>query len=132
MSEKRGAIHISGVSSEDYFTYIWKYADSGEVFREFMHADDLADACVFLMKKHDYKDVGEFVNIGSGRDIKIKELAILIKEIVGFEGEIKHDLSKPEGTPRKLLDVSKIKKLGWEAKIGLMEGIRNTFDWYCS
>lgn len=123
----RNTLEELGIT-EDYVV-LW---GSGEVFREFMHADELADACVFLMKKHDYKDVGEFVNIGSGRDIKIKDLAILINEIVGFEGEIKHDFSKPDGTPRKLLDVSKIKKLGWEAKIGLMEGIKKTYHWYCS
>jgi GDP-L-fucose synthase len=71
-----------------------------------------------------------FVNVGTGVDIKIKELAIMIKEIVGFKGEIKHDLSKPDGTLRKLLDVSKVKQLGWKPKIGLEEGIRKVYNWY--
>jgi GDP-L-fucose synthase len=105
---------------------------AGEVYREFLHADDLADACIFLMLDYDYDALGEFINIGTGEDIKIKVLAKLIKEIVGFEGEIKHDLAKPDGTPRKLLDVSKIKAMGWEAKIGINNGIRQTYDWYCN
>jgi len=71
-----------------------------------------------------------FVNIGVGEDIRIKDLAQLIKDIVGFEGEIKHDLSKPDGTPRKLLDISKIKALGWEPKVSLEEGIKRTYEWY--
>jgi len=105
---------------------------SGEVYREFMHVDDLADACVFLMENHDFQDIGEFINIGTGDDIKINDLAGLIKETTGFEGEIIHDLSKPDGTPRKLLDVSRMRVLGWEAKIGLQEGIKRTYDWYLS
>ena len=104
----------------------------GEAYREFLHADDLADACVFLMLNYGHKDLGEFVNIGTGDDLKIKDLAILVKEIVGFDGEIKHDLSKPDGTPRKLLDVSKMKSLGWEAKISLKKGIIQTYDLYCN
>ncbi len=105
---------------------------SGEVYREFMHVDDLAKACVFLMENCDYQDIGEFINVGTGEDVKIKKLAQIVKEIVGFDGEIRHDVSKPDGTPRKLLDVSKIKRLGWEAKIRIEEGIRKTYDWYCS
>jgi GDP-L-fucose synthase len=104
---------------------------TGDVYRDFLHADDLSDACIFLMMNYGHEDIGEFVNIGAGEDIKIKDLANLIKEIVGFDGEIKHDLSKPDGTPRKLLDVSKIKSLGWEAKIGLKKGIMKTYAWYC-
>ncbi len=108
---------------------------TGEPYREFLHVDDLADACVFLMEKVEAKDMRKlspdyFVNIGVGEDIKIKDLARLVKEIVGFEGEIKHDLSKPDGTPRKLLDVSKIKDLGWEPKIDLIDGIKKTYEWY--
>lgn len=103
----------------------------GEGYREFLHSDDLADACVYLMLNYGHNELGEFVNIGSGEDIKIKDLAMLIKEVIGFEGEIKQDLSKPDGTPRKLLDVSKIKHLGWESKIGLKQGIIQTYDWYC-
>jgi len=108
---------------------------TGEVYREFMHVEDLADACIFLMKNIDAKDMKKlspdyFVNIGTGEDIKLKDLAYLIKNIVGFKGEIKHDLSKPDGTPRKLLDVSKIKQLGWEPKIGLEEGIKGVYEYY--
>jgi len=71
-----------------------------------------------------------FVNIGVGEDIRIKDLAQLIKDIVGFEGEIKHDLSKPDGIPRKLLDISKIKALGWKPEVSLEEGIKKTYEWY--
>jgi GDP-L-fucose synthase len=108
---------------------------SGEVYREFLHVDDLADACVYLIEKVDAWDMAKlcpdyFVNVGTGTDIKIKDLAIMIKEIVGFKGEIKHDLSKPDGTPKKLLDVSKIKQLGWEPKISLEEGIKKVYEEY--
>jgi GDP-L-fucose synthase len=103
--------------NNDPFVIIW---GSGLPRREFLHADDLADASFFLMEK--YNDPG-FINIGIGEDIEIKELAIIIKKIVGYTGEIKHDLSKPDGTPRKLLDISKLKNMGWNAKIGLEEGI---------
>ena len=89
--------------------------------------DDIADVCIFLMERYDYKDIGEIINIGTGEDIKLKDLALLINDIVGFEGEIKYDPSKPDGTPRKLLDVSRIEKLGWKAKIRLEEGIRNIY-----
>jgi GDP-L-fucose synthase len=103
---------------------------SGEPFREFLYVDDLADACLILMSKHDYRDIGEFINIGTGRDIKIKDLAALIKRIVGFDGEIKHDLSKPDGTPKKLLDISRMKSFGWEARTDLELGIRKTYEAY--
>ncbi|MBI5192092.1 MAG: GDP-L-fucose synthase [Nitrospirae bacterium] len=103
---------------------------SGEPYREFLYVDDLADACVYLMENYDYKDTGELVNIGMGEDIKIKELAGIIRDVVGFDGRIEHDLSKPDGTPRKLLDISKIKSLGWEPKISLKDGINKTYEWY--
>ncbi len=103
---------------------------SGEAGREFLYVDDLADACVFIMENFEYKDIGEFVNIGSGKDIKIKDLAELIKEIVGYKGEIRHDLTKPDGTPWKLLDVSRVESLGWRPKIYLREGIKKTIEWY--
>jgi len=103
---------------------------SGKPYREFLYVDDLADACVFLMDKYDYKDIGEILNIGTGKDIKIKDLAEMIMRVVGFEGKILHDLSKPDGTPRKLLDVSKIKSLGWEAKTSLEEGLKKTYKEY--
>ena len=105
---------------------------SGEPYREFLYVDDLADACIFLMGRYNYKEVGEFVNVGTGEDIRIKELASLIQKIVKYEGELKYDLSKPDGTPRKLLDVSRLKLLGWQSKTSLEEGIRNTYDWYLS
>jgi GDP-L-fucose synthase len=97
---------------------------SGSPKREFLHSDDLADACYFLMQKYDSED---FINIGIGEDISIKELAELIANIVGFEGKIVWDSSKPDGTPRKLMDVSKLHQLGWKHKIGLEEGIRSVY-----
>ena len=106
---------------------------SGSPLREFLHADDLADACIFLM--NNYNEAG-LVNIGTGKDLSIKDLALLIKDIVGFNGEIIHDLTKPDGTPRKLMDVSKLHHLGWSAKIGLKEGIEKVYhnlvneDWF--
>ncbi|WP_426790087.1 GDP-L-fucose synthase family protein [Sphingobacterium sp. WOUb80] len=98
---------------------------SGTPLREFLHADDLANACVFLMEN--YNEAG-LVNIGVGEDISIYNLALLIKEIVGFEGEIVLDSSKPDGTPRKLMDVSKINGIGWRAKISLREGINRVYQ----
>jgi GDP-L-fucose synthase len=103
---------------------------TGEPYREFLYVDDLADACVFLMQKYDYKDIGEFINIGTGEDLKIKDLAVMIKGVVGFKGEIQHDTSKPDGTPKKLLDVSRMKKLGWQHKVTLEEGLKNSYSWY--
>lgn len=98
---------------------------SGKPLREFMFADDLADACVFLMEN--YNDL-QFVNIGVGEDISIRELAELIKEVVGFQGELEFDSSKPDGTPRKLMDVSKLNSLGWKAKTNLKEGIQLAYE----
>jgi GDP-L-fucose synthase len=103
---------------------------SGEPYREFLYADDLADACVFLMRNHNAKDVGEFINIGTGTDARIKNLALMIKDIVGYQGNIVHDLSKPDGTPKKLLDVSRVTKFGWTAKTSLYDGIRSTYNWF--
>ena len=98
---------------------------TGKPMREFLHADDLGDACVFLMNTYDGE---QFVNIGSGTDLTIKDLALLIKDIVGFKGDIVHDLSKPDGTPRKLMDVSYLHSLGWKHKIELPEGIKQVYD----
>lgn len=98
---------------------------SGEPLREFLHVDDLAKACLFLMDRYD--DPGH-INIGTGKDISIADLARLIMEIVGFDGELKFDLSKPDGTPRKLMDVSKIHTLGWKHGIGLKEGISMVYE----
>ncbi len=100
---------------------------SGTPKREFLHADDLADACVYLMRT--YNEQG-LVNIGVGEDICIKDLAYLIKDIVGFEGEVVFDTSKPDGTPRKLMDVSKLHNLGWKASIALKEGIKIVYREY--
>ena len=97
---------------------------TGEPLREFLHASDMANACVYLMQN--YNDKG-FVNIGTGNEISIKELAYLIKKIVGFQGDIVFDSSKPSGTPRKLTDINKLTKLGWKYKIELEEGIRNVY-----
>ena len=98
---------------------------TGSPLREFMHVDDLAEACVFLMQHYDESG---FVNIGVGEDITILELAKLIAGIVGYHGKIENDLSKPDGTPRKLMDVSKLNHLGWKAHIGLEEGIRGVYE----
>lgn len=103
---------------------------SGEPYREFLYIDDLVDACIFLMEGFDFKDLGDFVNIGSGQDIKIKDFAEIIKKVVGYDGGISYDRSKPDGMPRKLLDVSRMKKLGWEPRVSLEEGIRKTYEWY--
>ena len=103
---------------------------TGEVYREFLHVDDLSDACLFLMSNYDYKDIGELINIGTGEDIKLKDLALMIKDVTGYEGGIKHDASKPDGTPRKLLDVSRLKALGWEAKTMLEEGLKKSYSFY--
>lgn len=100
---------------------------TGSPLREFLHVDDLAEACIFLMEKYEGDD---WLNIGVGHDISIKDLALLVKEIVGFEGELIFDTSKPDGTPRKLMDVSKINNLGWKAKISLEEGIKAVYDEY--
>ncbi len=99
---------------------------SGTPMREFLFVDDLADACVFLMQNY---NEAETVNIGTGEDVTIKELAETIKKTVGFEGELVFDTTKPDGTPRKLLDVSKINNLGWKHKVNLLEGIEKTLDW---
>lgn len=98
---------------------------TGSPLREFLHADDMADACVYLMQNYSGQ---QHVNIGSGTDLSIKDLALLIKKIVGFTGEITHDLSKPDGTPRKLMDVSFLHSLGWKHKIELEEGIKMVYE----
>jgi len=124
---------------------------SGKVYREFLHVDDLADACLFIMKNVDAWSLSPYhpkiniehrsfnldpilpdylINIGTGEDLTIDELAHIVKNIVGFKGEIYYDTSKPEGTPRKLLDITNIRKLGWSHKIGLKEGIKKVYEWY--
>lgn len=100
---------------------------TGRPLREFLFVDDLADALLFLMEH--YND-SEIINVGVGKEISIRELAELIRDIVGFQGKLVFDAAKPDGTPRKLLDVSKIQQLGWQAKTPLADGIRKTYDWF--
>jgi GDP-L-fucose synthase len=100
---------------------------TGKPRREFLHVDDLAEAALFLMENYDDPEI---INVGAGKDISIGELAELIKEITGCKSEIAFDSSKPDGTPRKLLDISKIEKLGWKPKISLREGIESTYKWF--
>ncbi|CAN6458609.1 unnamed protein product [Victoria cruziana] len=100
---------------------------TGSPLREFLHVDDLADAVVFLMEK--YSGLGH-MNVGSGKEVKIKELAELVKEVVGFEGELVWDATKPDGTPRKLMDSSKLASLGWVPKTSLRDGLVDTYKWY--
>lgn len=106
------------------FVEIW---GTGSPLREFLNADDLSDACVFLMRNYNEH---KHVNIGTGTDISIKDLALLIQKTTGYTGELKHDLSKPDGTPRKLLDVNLLNNLGWKHKISLEEGIRLVYEDY--
>ncbi len=100
---------------------------SGNPFREFLHVDDLAQACLFLMQHYDSPDL---VNVGCGEEISIRSLAELIGQVVGFSGQIEWDTTKPDGTPRKLLDVTKLTKFGWKAQIPLEQGIRSTYQWW--
>ena len=115
--------HDGKVNNEHQVT-VW---GTGTPKREFLHVDDLADASVFLMNRYNEEGI---VNIGVGEDISIAELAQVVKEVVGFTGHIVFDTSKPDGTPRKLLDVSKLTSLGWKAKISLRDGVVSTYDWY--
>jgi GDP-L-fucose synthase len=116
-------IRDQGWQTDDSVT-IW---GTGTPRREFLHVEDLADACVFLMNHYEHSEI---INIGVGKDISISELADLIKDITGFQGAIRYDRSKPDGTPRKLLDVSRLQALGWRPKISIREGIEDTYRWY--
>jgi GDP-L-fucose synthase len=100
---------------------------SGNPRREFLHVDDMADACVFLLQNYDSPEI---VNVGWGKDTTIRELVEIICDVVGFEGEITYDADKPDGTPRKLLDTSRINALGWRPKILLRDGIAQTYEWF--
>jgi len=100
---------------------------TGTPKREFLHVDDLANACIFLMNSY---NSGDILNIGTGEDLSILELANIVKKCVGYDGNIVWDSTKPDGTPRKLLDVSKIQALGWKHTIDLTEGIHSTYEWY--
>jgi GDP-L-fucose synthase len=106
------------------FLEIW---GTGKPLREFLHVDDLADACYFLMQTYSGND---FLNIGTGKDITIKDLALLIADVVGYKGELQFDTSKPDGTPRKLLDVSRLHEAGWTEKYSLRDGLKMTYQWY--
>ncbi|MDO8879935.1 MAG: GDP-L-fucose synthase [Coriobacteriia bacterium] len=116
-------IHEAHAAGETTVT-VW---GTGTPRREFLHVDDLADAAVFLMERY---ESDEIVNVGTGTDVSIGELATLIAEVVGYTGEIVYDTSKPDGTPRKLLDVSRLTALGWRSSIALREGIESTYRWY--
>ncbi len=100
---------------------------TGSPRREFLHVDDLADACVFLLENYNSPEI---INIGCGEDVTIRELALTVCEVVGYQGELAFDSSKPDGTPRKLLDMQKLFALGWKPKIPLREGIRNAYEWF--
>ena len=115
--------HDAKVESQSEVT-VW---GTGKPRREFLHADDLASAAVFLMQHY---HEGEIINVGTGEDVTIAELAHLVSEVVGFGGKLTFDTAKPDGTPRKLLDVSRLHALGWRHKITLADGIRSTYDWY--
>ena len=116
-------MHEAKVNNSPYVV-IW---GTGKPLREFLHVDDMADACVYLMENYDGND---FFNVGTGKELTIKDLALLIKKVVGYKGELKFDTTKPDGTPRKLLDVSRLKKAGWTYKIELEDGIRNSYKWF--
>jgi GDP-L-fucose synthase len=107
---------------------------SGKPLREFLHVDDMADACVFLMQNLSAKQLYSLgishINIGSGDEVSIKELALIIKNIVGYEGDISFNNDYPDGMPRKLLDITRIRDLGWKSKINLKEGIKSVYKWY--
>ncbi len=113
--------HTAKVTNADHVE-VW---GSGSPKREFLHVDDLADACFYLLQNYDDE---MFVNIGTGEDLTIKELAELIKDIVGFKGELKWNTEKPDGTPRKLMDVSRLNNMGWKHRIGLREGITKVYE----
>ena len=109
---------------DDKSVEVW---GTGEPRREFLYVDDLADACLYLMNNYDGDDI---VNVGVGRDLSIRELAEMVGEVVGFKGDLRFDHTKPDGTPLKLLDVSKLTALGWQADTPLEEGIRRAYQWY--
>ena len=116
-------VHEAKVAGAPTVT-IW---GTGAPLREFIHVADVAEACLFLMERH---EGSEIVNIGSGEEISIRDLALLVKKVVGFAGELVFDTSKPDGTPRKLSDVSRLHEMGWRHRIGLEAGIRDAYAWY--
>ncbi len=127
-------------SADTVSVEIW---GTGKPMREFLFIDDMADACIYVMENIDFKDITKekelkdeirntHINIGTGKDISIKDLAMLIKDIIGFKGQLVFNPEKPDGTPRKLIDVSLLHSLGWKHKISLEEGIKKMYDWYVS
>lgn len=120
--------HLAKMQGRGHVT-LW---GSGKPARDFLYVDDLADAAVFLMERYSHKDIGEIINIGTGEGLKIRDLADIVKAIVGFKGEIRYDTSKPDGMPRRVLDISKIEKLGWRPKTSLKEGVNKEYEWYKS
>lgn len=113
-------------AKKNQFPYVECWGD-GSPMREFLHVDDLAEACYIAMQS--YNEIGH-INVGTGEDVTIKELAEIISDVVGYDGEVVWDELKPNGTPRKVLNIDKIKSLGWEPKISLREGIEKTYEWY--
>lgn len=122
MAEAELLLEPFGITARD--VTLW---GTGSPRREFLHVDDLAEAAVFLAGNCSWRDVGGFINIGCGEDLTIAELADLVRGIVGFPGEIRFDPSKPDGTPRKLLDISRIRALGWQPLVSLRDGITRTY-----
>lgn len=123
--------HEAKIAKRD-FVEIW---GTGKPMREFLHVDDMAAACIHIMENIDAKQLYDeqrisHINIGTGQEISINELALLVREIVGFDGKLVYDSSKPDGTARKLLDVSRLSEMGWQPKIPLAEGIRATYEWF--
>ncbi len=115
--------HEAKLSGSDY-TEIW---GTGKPFREFMYVDDLAEASLFLMNNYNSR---EFINVGSGEEVTIEELARAVQQVVGFEGEIRFDISKPDGTPRKLMDSTKLHSLGWKHKTSLLDGLKQAYQFF--
>lgn len=115
--------HEAKVSGAESVT-VW---GTGEPRREFLHVDDCAQACTFLMDSYEGPEI---LNIGTGTDISIRELAMLVKRVVGYDGDVVFDAEKPDGTPRKLVDVTRITNLGWRPEIGLEEGVANAYQWF--
>ncbi|MFI3241455.1 MAG: GDP-L-fucose synthase [Alphaproteobacteria bacterium] len=129
-------IDEENISLEEKLAKVGAYKDKvvmwgdGSAYRELMCSDDMADSCIYLMENKDYADIGEFVNITNGDDIQLKDLFEIVKTVVVFEGEIAYDSSKPNGTPRKMMDATRIKSLGWQPKISLSQGIKDFYEWY--
>lgn len=117
-------IHTAKCRKSDSIT-LW---GSGQPYREFLHVDDLADACVFLMKEY---SEAEPINVGSGEELTIRSLAETIAAVLGWSGRLEFDISKPDGTPRKLVNTSRLSKMGWQARTDLRQGISETYDWFC-